>query len=54
MTRYDVIIVGGGPGGASASFFLTKAGKKVVVLEKEKLPRYKPCGGGLSFKGCLS
>ncbi len=50
MTRYDVIIVGGGPGGATAAYFLTKAGKRVLVLEKEKLPRYKPCGGGLSLE----
>lgn len=45
---YDVIIVGAGPGGATAAYFLGEAGKHVLVLEKETLPRYKPCGGGLS------
>lgn len=46
---YDVIIVGAGPGGAAAAYFLGEAGKRVLVLEKETLPRYKPCGGGLSI-----
>ncbi len=47
---YDVIIAGGGPAGASAAFFLGEAGNRVLVLEKEKLPRYKTCGGALSVK----
>lgn len=47
---YDVIIVGAGPGGATAAYFLGEAGKRVLVLEKETLPRYKPCGGGLSLR----
>ena len=45
---YDLIIVGAGPGGASAAYTLGEAGYRVLVLEKETLPRYKPCGGGLS------
>lgn len=49
MNDYDVIIAGGGPAGGTAAFKLTQAGKHVVVVEKEALPRYKPCGGGLSL-----
>jgi geranylgeranyl reductase family protein len=45
---YDTIIVGAGPAGGTAAFFLGQAGQHVLVLEKENLPRYKTCGGGLS------
>lgn len=46
---FDVIIVGAGPAGASTAFYLAKAGLKVLLLEKNKLPRFKPCGGGISL-----
>jgi geranylgeranyl reductase family protein len=44
----DAIIVGAGPGGASAAYFLVSQGYKVLVLEKAILPRYKTCGGAIS------
>jgi geranylgeranyl reductase family protein len=47
---YDVIVVGGGPGGSTAARFCAKAGLKTLVIEKEEFPRYKPCGGCLSTK----
>ncbi|MBF2080366.1 MAG: geranylgeranyl reductase family protein [Synechococcales cyanobacterium T60_A2020_003] len=45
---YDCVIVGAGPAGASAAYHLAKRGRSVLLLEKESLPRYKPCGGGVS------
>ena len=45
---YDCIVVGAGPSGGSASYHLAKLGRSVLLLEKERLPRYKPCGGGVS------
>jgi geranylgeranyl reductase family protein len=47
---YDVIVVGGGPGGSTAARFCAKAELKTLLIEKERLPRYKPCGGCLSIK----
>jgi geranylgeranyl reductase family protein len=45
---FDCIIVGAGPAGGSAAYHLAKQGRSVLILEKETLPRYKPCGGGVS------
>ena len=46
--HYDVIIIGGGPAGAAAAICLARAGLRVMIAEKEELPRYKACGGGLT------
>jgi flavin-dependent dehydrogenase len=40
MSTYDAIIIGGGPGGSSAATFLARAGKRVLLLEKEHFPRF--------------
>jgi len=47
---HDVIIVGAGPAGATLAYELAKRGIGVLVLEKEKLPRYKCCAGGITSK----
>ncbi|MBD2578687.1 NAD(P)/FAD-dependent oxidoreductase [Oscillatoria sp. FACHB-1406] len=44
----DCIIVGSGPAGSAAAYHLAKRGHSVLVLEKESLPRYKACAGGVS------
>ncbi|HEV3214058.1 MAG TPA: geranylgeranyl reductase family protein [Acidimicrobiales bacterium] len=45
---HDVVVVGGGPSGASCAFWLADAGWDVVVVEKKTLPREKTCGDGLT------
>jgi geranylgeranyl reductase family protein len=48
--KYDVIVVGAGPAGSTAAKFLSERGTKVLLLDKSKFPRDKPCGGGLTTK----
>jgi flavin-dependent dehydrogenase len=40
MSRYDAIVMGGGPAGSSAGSLLAKRGRKVLVLEREQFPRF--------------
>ncbi|MFC1927369.1 FAD-dependent oxidoreductase, partial [Chloroflexota bacterium] len=46
----DVTIVGGGPAGATLAYELAKRGIRALLLEKEKLPRYKCCAGAVTTK----
>ncbi|HKA83472.1 MAG TPA: geranylgeranyl reductase family protein [Acidimicrobiales bacterium] len=46
--RHDVLVVGGGPAGSAAGFWLAKAGHDVCVLERKAFPRDKTCGDGLT------
>jgi FADH2-dependent halogenase len=39
-TEYDVAIIGGGPAGSTAATLLARHGRKVVVVEREKFPRF--------------
>jgi len=48
MENFDVVIVGSGPAGAATANSLKDKGKKVLVVEKGKLPRYKMCSGFIS------
>lgn len=44
----DVVVVGAGPGGSTAAYWLAQAGLSVIVCEKSKFPREKVCGDGLT------
>jgi geranylgeranyl reductase family protein len=45
-----VTVVGAGPAGSTAAKFLSEKGFNVLLLDKEKFPRSKPCGGGLPIR----
>ncbi|MGH3090467.1 MAG: geranylgeranyl reductase family protein [Rubrobacteraceae bacterium] len=45
--RYDLIVVGAGPGGSATAFYAARAGLSTLVLDRQKFPRDKPCGDGL-------
>jgi flavin-dependent dehydrogenase len=46
--KYDALILGGGPGGATAGLMLAKAGWRVAIVEKSHFPRRKVCGDFIS------
>src|ERR1700709_2698773 len=47
----DVIVVGAGPSGSSAAYWMASAGLDVLLLEKTTFPREKVCGDGLTPRG---
>ncbi len=48
--KYDVVVVGAGPSGSTAAKTLAEHGVKVLLVDKEKFPRDKTCGGGLPLR----
>jgi geranylgeranyl reductase family protein len=50
VRRFDVAVVGGGPAGATAARELASAGVQTVLFERERLPRYKSCAGGIPLR----
>jgi len=49
-TSPDVIVVGAGPAGSTAARTLALGGARVLMLDRARFPRYKPCGGGLTWR----
>ena len=50
----DVIVVGAGPSGSTAAYYLAQAGLNVLLLEKSRFPRDKVCGDGLTPRAVKS
>ena len=50
ILKTDVIVVGAGPAGSIAAKTIACEGYEVIIIDKEKFPRLKPCGGGLPIR----
>lgn len=48
MSRFDVIVVGGGPAGSATAIHLARRGLHPLVLDARVFPRSKPCGDAVS------
>ena len=46
--KYDVAVIGAGPAGSAAAYFLARGGLRVALLDKFDFPRDKTCGDGLT------
>ena len=50
MKRYDAIVIGAGPAGSTTAHRLAEAGASVLLVDRARFPRDKPCGGGLTWR----
>ncbi len=50
MERFDVAVIGAGPAGSVTAIHLAREGARVLLLDKARFPRDKPCGGGLTLR----
>jgi geranylgeranyl reductase family protein len=48
VERFDVLVVGAGPAGSAAAINLARGGARVLLADRARFPRDKPCGGGLT------
>ena len=48
QAQYDIAVIGAGPAGSAAAWFLAKGGLRVALLDKFDFPRDKTCGDGLT------
>ena len=47
VERYDLAVVGAGPGGTAVAYHAARTGLEVLLLDRQEFPRDKPCGDGL-------
>src|SRR3954468_18275889 len=45
---YDVIVIGAGPAGSAAAHYTSRAGLRVLVVDRDDFPRAKTCGDALT------
>jgi geranylgeranyl reductase family protein len=50
VERFDVAVIGAGPAGSTAAYRLARAHARVLLIDKARFPRDKPCGGGLTMR----
>jgi len=50
MAAHDVAVIGAGPAGSTAAYRLARAGARVLLVDKARFPRDKPCGGGVTLR----
>jgi geranylgeranyl reductase family protein len=50
VKRYEVVVIGAGPAGSVTAIHLARSGARVLLLDKARFPRDKPCGGGLTLR----
>jgi geranylgeranyl reductase family protein len=50
MQRFEAIVVGAGPAGSATAIHLVRGGARVLLVDKARFPRDKPCGGGLTLR----
>jgi geranylgeranyl reductase family protein len=48
VERFDAVVIGAGPAGSTAAYRLARAGASVLLVDRARFPRDKPCGGGLT------
>jgi geranylgeranyl reductase family protein len=48
VKRYDVLVVGAGPAGSATAIHLARGGAHVLLADRARFPRDKPCGGGIT------
>jgi geranylgeranyl reductase family protein len=50
VEKFDVAVVGAGPAGSTTAYRLARAHARVLLIDKARFPRDKPCGGGLTMR----
>jgi flavin-dependent dehydrogenase len=50
MEQFDAIVIGAGPAGSTTAYRLAREGVRVLLVDKARFPRDKPCGGAISAR----